>query len=131
MTANPSSLMLVALLMFGITCVAGFLFVCKNSSHPFVLVALVCMIVCTLFAAALQKLGYVVLAKDIRVHLGLLPSALSVTAFIALVVALARRFQTDKLVACVAILLGGIFVLLASLPLLIYIGCEYSECINL
>lgn len=132
MAADPGVFIIaVCLLLVGFAVVAGLAFITIRAGIPFTAATIVAIIVGIAVCAALEELGYLILRPVVRAHLILVPSALSLATFVALISVYARRFRPEKVSVRIAIVIGMLCVLVGGFFVLIYVGCLYGECINL
>jgi hypothetical protein len=131
MAADPGVLFSMGLLLTGGAVLAGFAFICVTAGLRFVGVTIAAIVIGIFVGVVTAKLGYMVAPLQIRLQFGFVPSVLSQVAFGLCVGTYIKLRRPAKAASAVAVISGVTCVLVIGVPFLVYIACQYGECINL
>jgi hypothetical protein len=119
------------LLVTVIALIAGLIYVLAKGGVRFALLTVGASIAGIVTAIAITLLGYAFLSPSAR-RSGVLAITLASIGIFAAIMALSiKRIRPSLWAIRVAVFIGIITIAIIYIPLLIYIGCQYGECINL
>jgi hypothetical protein len=119
------------LLLTVTTLLAGFIYVWARGGVQFALLTAGASVAGIVTAVSITVLGYVFISSSVRLNSVWTIVLVSLGVFAAIMALSIKRLRPSLWPIRVAVLIGVVTIAIVCIPLLIYIGCQYGECINL